>query len=180
MPVPFRDLNDDADLGLAGFLRFEEESSGKGIRAALFLMTGRGEPVEFSFTRIDVAGSFLWRAGEAHQHAVTALSKALFESVSRKPTLLLVLAGEVPPRVFTEDLEVQVPMCRIASPDVTVDAATEHPELLNEAINLFWIGKPPQIESPARQLLEALCNRQLLTEPFERASAGLREASNNR
>ena len=179
MPIPFRDLSDDTDLGLAGFLRFEEEPGGKGIRAALFLITSRGEPIEFSFTRVSLGRSFLWRSGEDRRHAVAALAKALFEAVSNQPALLLALADETPPRVFTEDLEVQVPLCRVASQDATVHAATEHLELITDTTNLFWVGGPPGPESPARLLLETLKGKQLLTEPFERAAVGLREAYDN-
>ena len=166
MPIPFRDLSEKADLGLAGFLRFEEEPDGHGVRAALFSITSLGEPVEFSFTRIEVAGSFLWRAGDAHRHAVTALSKALFEASFRQPTLLLALAEEVPPRVFTEDLEVQVPTCRLASRDTAVNAATVHAateslELITDTTNLFWVRGPPESDSPARRLIEMLQGRQL-------------------
>ena len=175
MPIPFRELDENSEVGLAGYLRFEEEPGGNGIRAALFLINSRGEPVEFSFTRINVSRSFLWRSGDLLRHAVGALSKALFEASTRKPTLLLALAEEVPPRVFTEDLAVNIPFCRVTSPGATIHAVNELPELISDAINLFWIGGPPEPGSPARLLLEALQVRQLLTEPFERASIGLRE-----
>ena len=176
MPIPFNDLSDDSDLGLAGFLRFEEETHGNGIRAALFLITSRGEPIEFSFTRIDVSGSFLWRSGEARRSAVAALAKTLFESNAKRPTVLLSLAEEVPPHVFTEDLEVQIPICRLASPSTTVQASSESLEVITDTINLFWVGGQPESDSPAQELIEALRGRQLLTEPFERASVGLSEA----
>ena len=182
MPVPFRDLSDDFDLGLAGFLRFEDEPGGRGIRAALFYMTSRGEPIEFGFTRIDVAGPSLWRAGDARRHAVTALSRALFEASRSWPTLLLALAEEVPARVFGEGLELHVPTCRVASPDTAAAhaSADESPELLTDDINLFWTGEPPGADSQARLLLAVLQSRRLLTEPFERASVGLEEAFNHR
>lgn len=176
MPIPFNDLSDDSDLGLAGFLRFEEETNGKGIRAALFLITSRGEPAEFSFTRIDVSGSFLWRGGEARRSAVSALAKTLFQSNARPPTVLLTLAEEVPPHVFTEDLVVQIPVCCLASPSATVQTSSESLEVITDTINLFWVGGQPESGSPARELIEALRGRQMLTEPFERASVGLGEA----
>lgn len=176
MPVPFRDLTGDESLGLAGYLRFVEEPGGHGIRAALFYVNSRGEPVDFSFTRIDTPASFLWRAGEARRRAVTALAKALFVASTKKPALLLVLADEVPPRVFTEDLAVEVPLCRVAGDGAKVHASNESQELLVEAVHLFWVGEQPVLGSPARRLLEALHGRQLSTEPFERAAIGLEEA----
>lgn len=176
MPVPFRDRAEQEDLGLAGYLRFVEEAEAKGIRGALFCVNGRGEPIDFSFSRIDVASSFLWRSGDARRHAVAALCIALFTASSVQPTLLLALADEVPPRVFAEDLEVQLPLCRVAGPGATTHSTGEFPESLGEALHLFWVCDPPIPESPARRLLDALNGRQLATEPFERAAAGLEEA----
>src|SRR6266581_2475393 len=108
MAVPFRDLTQDEGLGLAGYLRFVDEADGKGIRGALFLVTAKGEPMDFSFCRIDVPSSFLWRPGQARQHAVSALTKSLFVASPKEPTLLLALGEEVSPRLFTEDIEVLV------------------------------------------------------------------------
>lgn len=176
MPVPFRDLMEDEPLGLAGYLRFVEEPGARGIRAALFYVNGRGEPIDFSFSRIDTPASFLWRTGEMRRRAVTALAKALFVASAKKPTLLLVLADEVSPRVFTEDLVVEVPLCRVAGDGTTVHASNESQEWLAEAVHLFWVGEQPEAESPARRLLEVLHGRQLSTEPFERATIGLEEA----
>ena len=176
MPIPFNDLTGEADLGLAGFLRFQEEPNGKGMRAALFLITSRGEPIEFSFTRIDIAASFLWRTGDASRYAVAELCKTLFEASSKQPSLILALAEEVAPQVFTEELEVHVPICRVSSLSATVHATTEIPEVLTDTLNLFWVRGQPELESPPRQLLEALRVRQLLTEPFDRAVIGLEEA----
>ncbi len=176
MPIPFRDLTEDEPLGLAGYLRFVEEPGARGICAALFYVTSRGEPIDFSFSRIDTPTSFLWRTGERRRRAVTALAKALFAASAKTPSLLLALADEVPHRVFTEDLMVGIPLCRVAGEGATVQASSESHELLAEAVHLFWVGVQPLAESPARRLLEALHRRQLFTEPFERAAVGLQEA----
>jgi len=176
MAIPFRDLTEDEALGLAGYLRFMEEPDARSIRAALFYVNSQGEPVDFSFSRIDIPASFLWRIGERRRRAVTELAKALFKASVRMPTFLLVLAEEVPPRVFTEDLVVEVPLCRVAGDGTTVHASNESQELLAEAVHLFWVGEQPLPESPARRLLETLHSRKLLTEPFERAVVGLEEA----
>ena len=175
MSVPFRDLAESEELGLAGYLRFVEEPDAKGIRAALFCVNSRGEPIDFSFTRIDVAASFLWRLGDARRHAVTALCKALFAACPKEPALLLSLADEVSPRVFTEDIEVRIPLCRVAEAGA-IHSPSESSEALAETVHLFWVGETPAPESQARRLLEALHSRQLSTEPFERAATGVEEA----
>ncbi len=176
LAVPFRDLTVEEDRGVAGYLRFIDEPDGKGIRGALFTVSSRAEPLDFSFTRIDVHSGFLWRAGEARRQAVTFLIKVLFQAASRTPDVILALADEVSPRVFTEDLEVGVPICRVVTTENAAQAVPEEEERLSDTVNLFWVnGRPPQ-DSPARNLIEVLNGRQLLTEPFERASAGIEEA----
>ena len=176
MAIPFRDRSDEEPAGLVGYLRFVDESNGKGIRGALFCINVRGEPVDFSFSRVDIPASFLWRAGDARRHAVAALGKVLFTACSQEPILLLARAEETPARVFTEDLEVQVILGRVAGGPDMVHAVNEIPETLGEEVHVFWVGEQPVADSPARRLLQALQMRSLLVEPFERAAVGLEEA----
>ena len=175
MPVPFRDLTESESSGFAGFLRFKEEPSGKGIQGAFFLVSSRGEPLDFLFTRINVQNSFLWHEGDARRNAVASIIKALFQSCNKTPNLILALAEEVPPKVFADDIMVDVPLCRISTSDVPVQALSEDFESLNETINLIWVSPRPDQESDTRRLLEALSERQILLEPFERANVGLEE-----
>ncbi len=176
MPIPFRDLREDDCLDLAGYLRFIGEEDGRGIRAALFLVNARGEPIDFAFSRMDVSASFLWRTGEAKRNAVSRLAATLFEACPRVPCLLLALSAEVHPRVFTEDLLVDVPVCRVADTEDVPRALSETAESLSGQVHLFWVAKPAEESSPARRLLDALQARQILTEPFDRAARGIEEA----
>ena len=176
MPVPFQDLRNEDDLGWAAYLRFVSEEDGRGIRGALFLVNARGEPVEFAFSRIDVPASFLWRSGEARRHAVASLAVALFQACPKTPTILLALSEEVSPRLFTEDLSLDVPLCRVAEGENTPYAFGECIESLPNALYLVWSGQPPTEGSTPRRLLEALLGRQLITEPFERTLHGIDEA----
>jgi len=176
MPISFREFADNDALGLAGYLRFVDEPSARGIRAALFYVNERSEPVDFSFTRVDMPASFLWRASDKRRRAVTELAKALFNASPVTPTILLALADEIPPRVFTEDLAVSVPFCQIAREGTAARITNASQELLAEMGHLFWVNEQPARESQAARLLEALHGRQLLTEPFERAAIGLEEA----
>lgn len=146
------------------------------MRGALFLVNSRGEPMDFSFARVDIHASFLWRPGEAHRQAVTALCRTLFVAATHAPHLMVGLAEEVPAAVFTDDLEVAVPLCRVAGPTALAYASTESLEELPGAQHVFWVGRPPDAESDARSLLNALIARQGLVEPFERAALGLKEA----
>jgi hypothetical protein len=178
VPIPFRDRSDVEDLGFAGYMRFVAEADGKGLRGALFLVNGRGEPADFCFSRIEIPASFLWRAGEARRHAVRALCGALFGACAREPVVLLARVDEVPPLVFAEDLEVRVPIARLTDGTLAapIQAAVEVSEEVGEALHVFWMGEPPRAESPARRLFDALSSRGLAMEPFERAAVGLEEA----
>lgn len=176
MPILFRDHTEVADLGFAGYLRMIDEPDGKGLRGALFVVNGRAEPLDFCFNRVDVPSAFLWRAGEARRQAVKAVCSSLFAACPREPALLLVLASEVPPLLFPDDLEVFVPVGRVADGESIVHAASESPEDLGTAVHLFWTTGPPPTDSSARNLLGALQSRGLVTEPFDRAACGLEEA----
>ncbi len=174
MPVRFRDLTAGDEAGCAGFLKFEPEVRG-GMRGALLVIDARGEPRDFTFTRVDLGAAFLWRAGDARRRAVAALTKALFSAVAEAPVLLLALAQEAPPQVFTEDIESAVPLVRVAEGAKAVQVG-ESPEALGESLQLFWATPPPMHDTAARRLLDTLSQRDLLLEPFERAGAGLAEA----
>ncbi len=139
-------------------------------------MNSRGEPIDFSFARVDVHASFLWRSGESRRQAVVALSRTLFTAANNVPHLLVSLAEEVPAAVFTQDLAVAIPICRLAGPTALAYASTESMEELPGAQHIFWVGPPPEAGSDARGLLDALVARQGLVEPFERATLGLQEA----
>ena len=124
MPIPFEDLREGEPTGAIGFLRFVDEAGGKGVRGAFFLTSGRGDPLDFCFTRVDVHHSFLWRRGDARRQAVTSLVKVLFQAANRVPTLILGLADEMPSQLFLDDIHVQVPLCLVAPVETSVQADT--------------------------------------------------------
>ena len=179
MPIPFRDLGEDEPSGVAGFLRFIDEPDGRGIRGALFIMSARGEPIEFAFTRIDVRSSVLWRPRHARSRAVSALTKALFESSSNQTDVVFTLAEETPPAVFSENIRPEIPLCRIASQDSVAAAPSEAAQPLAESLMLYWINGLPPSDSVTARTVELLEQRQLLIEPFERAALGIQEAFNS-
>ncbi|MYC38602.1 MAG: hypothetical protein F4X66_17065 [Chloroflexi bacterium] len=176
MPIPFRDLGEGEPLGVAGFLRFIDEPDGRGIRGALFIMSARGEPVEFAFTRIKLRSGVLWRQGHARSSSVSALAKALFESASNRADVVFSLAEETPPAVFSDDIRPEIPLCRVASRGSVSLAPTEETQQLSESLTLYWTNGVPPPGSVTAQVVELLAQRQLLIEPFERAAMGIQEA----
>jgi len=174
--VPFRDSHDDDRLGVAGFLRFVDESPGRAIRGALFLINARGEPIDFAFTRVEVPIPFMWRSGEARRQALKELCVSLFTACPGEPRLLLARADEVPALLFSEDLEVLVPVCRVSDERAANRVGNEEVEDMADDVHLFWVaGCPPQ-GAPARSILNSLSERKLLLEPFDRAARGIDEA----
>ena len=176
MPIPFRDLGEDEPSGVAGFLRFIDEPDGRRIRGALFIMSARGEPVEFAFTRIALSSSVLWRLGHARSRSISALTKALFESASNQADVVFSLAEETPPAVFSDSISPEVPLCRVASQDSVSVAPTEETQQLSESLTLYWTNGLPPPGSVTAQIVELLGQRQLLIEPFERVALGIQEA----
>ena len=176
MPIPFRDLGEDKPSGVAGFLRFIGEPDGGGIRGALFIMSTRGEPIEFAFTRVDVHSGVLWRPGHARSRAVFALAKALFESAGNQADVILSLAEETPPEVFSDDMHPEIPLCRVAFQDSVAMAPSEEVQRLSESLLLYWTTGVPCSGSATACTVELLGQRQLLVEPFERAAQGIQEA----
>lgn len=85
------------------------------------------------------------------------------------------LASEVAPRLFIDDIHLELPACRLGGDD-SIHAVKETIERIDDVQHLFWIGPSPAPDERARVLVESLQARELLTEPFERASLGLREA----
>lgn len=182
MSVPFKDLAELDAGGTAGFLRLvPAQAAGDSARrgAALFQVNARGAPVEFTYNRLDLPSPVLWRPEQLEREATKALARSLFEAARRTPLVLLCLADEIDAALLVEDIEVQIPVCRVA---VMVDggpfepASTERMVCGDATAHLFWRPSRPSAESPARRLVTTLAGRGLLLEPFERALAGFAEA----
>lgn len=182
MAIPFRDAAELERLGAAGFLRVRPDGVEGAWRAALFLTNARGEPLDFAYNRIRLPQRFLWRAPDAAAYAARRLAASLFEVCPRAPVLLLALAQETAPALFTRELDLAVPAARLAGAG-TPPAAGEDAEDVTDAeegggvgaLRLLWAGRAPPAEHAARLLLLQLSQRGLLAEPFDRAEAGLVE-----
>src|SRR5438874_9054579 len=103
MPIPFRDAADLDALGAAAFLKIEPAPGGSGFMGALFLVNGRGEPLEFVYNQVATPQTFLWRQADLHRHAARKLAASLFAACAHQPRLLLCLAAEVGEEVFDQD-----------------------------------------------------------------------------
>jgi hypothetical protein len=178
MAVPFRDTAELEAGGTAAYFRVTNGRTRSERLGGLLQVNAKGEPVEFTFSTVQVPSGALWRAGDAERGGIRSLTTSLFQASQRSPLLVLCLAREVPPGLFRDELEVLVPVCRLATEGEVAELdggeVAEHSD--QPIIHLFWRPGPPAPESPARRLLDSLARRGLLLEPFDRIPAGLREA----
>ena len=176
MPIPFDSSSTGETPGIIGFLRFLDEEQGKGIRAALFGTSSLQLPLEFCFTRVDVADCVLWEEGQAHRIAVVSLIRELFRSINCTPDVVLGLADEIPTLAFSEEISVDIPVCRVSTDPAPRRGASEEIEQLRPNLFLVWCTPPPAEDSMARRLLKELAERTDPLEPFNRVAAGIAEA----
>src|SRR3954468_16388752 len=113
MSVPHRDRSGGPAGGSAGYLCVRDSPPGE-LRGALFVVNEMAEPIEFTFSRVNVPNSFLWREGEARRHASRSLAVALFEATPASPEVIISTPDDVPAVVLVEDLEIDVPVCHLS------------------------------------------------------------------
>jgi len=178
MSIPYRDADELNDLGIAGYLKIQPLQGKSGYLAALFLINARGEPIEFTYNRIETPNTFLWRQDDIRRHATRKLTASILSLCPKTPRLILCLAEEIGSELFTQDIQVSVPVCRIAPAIKAISYSTieiQDKTETGDPMNLFWYPGNPQGDSIEVRLLHELNGRGLITEPFERALIGLRE-----
>lgn len=180
MPIPFRNAAQIEAGGNAAFIRIMQGSNAQERIGAILQVNALGEPIEFVFNKMQVPSGALWRGDDLRRYVNRMLLASLFQASQRAPLVLCCLAHEIDAQTFSEDLQVQIAVCRVGQMgDVTGVAEAETREEMNSSdapIHLFWMGQRPGPEAPHRKLVEALARRGLVLEPFERALRGLNEA----
>ena len=177
MPIPFNSSRNSETLGVVGFLKLQDEQQGGGIRAAL-LATSASQllPLEFCFTRMDVSDSVLLGVGQSRRVAIVSLIEELFRSMNRVPDVILGLADEIPPLVFSEEIRTEVPVCRVSIDPAPRRGVMEEIEQLGASLFVVWSTPPLGEGAVARRLLRELAEHTDPLEPFDRVAAGIAEA----
>ena len=180
MPVPFDSLEEEDTPGEVAWMRFVEEDDGRGISAALFETSVEGEPLSFCFTRVGVPDPSGSERRESRQTALSSLATSLFRATPSSPALVFGLASEIPATVFTDDLRVGLPFCRVKLADPVKAAQfvnSRYPGPDDDHRQQFdWATTQPSERSQARRILDEIVERCDPFEPFQRAAEGLAEA----
>jgi hypothetical protein len=178
MPIPFSDVDDGDGMGSAAFLKLERSSDNACCLGALFVVSARGEPLEFGYNRVRVPQPYLWRPADLRRYTQRRLTTSLLSVCSQQPRLLLCLANEVSRELFGQDVQVELPVARVGDgPSIHRRIDPQTGEVLEEAAppDIAWQPAPPEEGSLERRLFEHLTAHGLLLEPFERAALGLQE-----
>lgn len=178
MPIPFHEADGTEAFGEAAFLKIDHSPAGTHYAAGLLLINALGEPIEFTYGRIDVPYETLWRRSDARRFAARRLAVSLLSLCPRVPLLLLCLDDEVERDLFSTEVQLSVPVCivtRTAEDELRADITGLGVSETTRAPGLFWISAPPAEDSRAARLMRELTLRSLVVEPFERATRGLRE-----
>lgn len=181
MPIPFSDVEDQHTLGSAAFLKLKlvRSSDDACCLGALFVISALGEPLEFAYNRVRVPHPYLWRQTDLRSYTERRLTTSLLSVCSQQPRLLACLASEVSASLFSQGLQLEVPVVRVGELPPSrrrVDPVTGE-VLEDEAAPppVVWQPAQPDDGSTACRLWAQLAAHGLLLEPFERAAVGLRE-----
>ena len=177
MPIPFEDSTEPNPHKAIAWLRVVEEIDGEGIRAALFQTSAQGEPLAFCFTRMDARDPSLGQSMNGRLTALPTLAKSLFRATNISPELVLGLADEMPPRVFTHDLQVKLPFCLVRHINSISYAGSEPLDSRNgNSQRLLWVTGQPVRTSNAHRVLDDLMEHDDPFEPFDRVAKCMAEA----
>jgi hypothetical protein len=144
----------------------------------LFVINALGEPMEFTYTRIDVPNSFLWRKADIARHAIRKMAGSLFNLTPASPRLVFCLSSEINIESFLNNVKLNIPLCGVSlsgSNDSNSGTGTGKQNGPDSSVQLAWFPAWPAEDSLGYQLFKRLLSGGLILEPFERAAAGLRE-----
>lgn len=144
----------------------------------MFIINARGEPMEFVYNHVEIPRSVLWRGNDLKRLSEYRLVRSILPLCSQTPRLLICLAQEAGSALFGEDLQLQVPVARLGDPlrSTSVSSAEIEESIVTPSpVQVFWTPGKPASESLERRLFDHIVHHGLLSEPFDRALAGLRE-----
>ncbi len=166
-PIPFTNTPEEDVVGSVGYLKFLHPPANDWL-GALFLIDAMGSPVEFTYARMRPPYSFMWRADDLRVHCQMVLCSAVFGTCPSAPLVILCEAEEVAPTLFLEHISVDIPVGLVSA----TKSAGEGETIVGGSVS--WVTAP-EAASSSESFFVAISGHGLLTEPFSRAEAGLRE-----
>lgn len=163
MPVPYHRTPRDIVEGSAAFLDVLYVGSGRMMFGGLLILDGRGAPIEFVHNAIEVPGGAFWPEDRVIPAAIAGIARSLFVGCRNEPDLLICESRLAGPEFCRAELAVGIPFLQVT-------AASE-----SLPIERVWVNAAPGATMQATRVLQSLVERGLLTEPFQRVRAGLRE-----
>lgn len=161
MPIPYRKAPRPDEEGLAAYLDVFEAR--QGFVGAMLLVDSRGRPLEFVHNQVAAPSGFLWPATQVRRLAVASLAHSLFDACRKDPDLLVCRASLGEPEFCRSELGPSIPF------------ACVQPAREDSPVQWSWLNDPPTSGMKAHSLAQALQQRGLATEPFDRLTEGLRE-----
>ena len=161
--------------GGIGWLKFVVEKDCQGIKAALFRTSEQTEPRNFCFARVDCSG-IRGSAAARYRSALRNVAVSLLRNTYVRPQLLIGLADEIPPGLFSDSFGLDIPFCRIRQASTI---GLNENGLSASGFNghqLLWETERPSGGSEVQRLLRSVQERTESFEPFQRAAAGVKEA----
>jgi hypothetical protein len=177
--VPYRSVLDEDERNVTGAFFRALEIDRETFVGGLLLLDARGEPLEFTYNRVTARNRIFWRDRDLARATTRELLTSLFDACARQPTVVFCLAREVEAAILLDDLDIRKPLARVAGEGETVGLAEGEVHERLEGVSsaqLFWVHGRPSDATDGHRLVERLGARGLLVEPFNRVTAGLREA----
>ena len=163
MPVPYRKTPKAAEEGSAAYLDVVYLRSTQTFYAALLLLDGRGQPLEFLHNHLTAPSGFLWPEERVAAFGAVELAHSLFAACRRDPDLLICPAALGSPEFCRNEIAPSLPFAQIT------------PGSENIPDEWTWINEPPAPGMRANGLAQELQKRGFLFEPFQRIRYGLKE-----
>jgi len=129
----------------------------------LLILDGCGAPVEFVHNAIEVPGGAFWPDDHVVPAAIAGIARSLFVACRNEPDLLICQSSLAGPEFCRTELAVGIPFVQVTAASGSLP------------IERVWVNAAPMATMRATRVLESLVERGLLTEPFQRLRAGLRE-----
>jgi hypothetical protein len=163
MAIPYRKATRSIDEGCVAYLDVLHMPAQHTFYGALFLIDGKGRPLEFVHNVLAAPSGFLWDSARVRALGIAMLTHSLFEACRREPDLLICRDTLGSIEFCREEIAPAIPFAQVKPMPEGIPA------------EWHWVNDPPGPGMRAHTLFETLRVHGMLLEPFQRITQGLRE-----